>query len=352
VAIVRKKSGNFLEDFRLGQVFRHKGGRTLTEGLTAHFTDFSFSANPLHKNLHLARLYGYPGMPVPPGLVMAVAFSQTVEDISENARANLEYVDMRFGANIYVGDTIETQSTVLGVRASRSRPELGVVHVQSVARKQTGDVVLAYERKVQVFKQDPDARLDEGQIESTAVDLELELPPYDASIDYASKAHLSSADTYLEDFGEGDVIEHSRGRTLTEEHIFLTGMLDNTAQVHCNQTLIDRDPERYLGGQLVIYGGLPFALCLGLSSPDVADNSLGDVCYATGRHTAPLFAGETVFASTEIAAVNDHPTRADLGLLEVILRGYKFEEPGPQEKQVEIFYLERELVVKRRSHYA
>ena len=42
----------------------------------------------------------------------------------------------------------------------------------------------------------------------------------------------------------------------------------------------------------------------------------------------------------------------DLGLLEVILRGYKFEEPGPQEKQVEIFYLERELVVKRRSHYA
>ena len=352
MATIRKKSGNFLEDFQLGQVFRHKGGRTLTEGLAAHFTDFSFSANPLHKNLHLAQQYGYPSMPIPPGLVMAVAFSQTVEDISENARANLEYVDMRFGANVYVGDTIETQSTVLGVRASKSRPELGVVHVQSVAHKQTGDVVLAYERKVQVFKQDRDAQLDEGQAEPAAVAVELELPAYDASIDYASRAHLSSGDTYLEDFRAGDVIEHARGRTLTDEHIFVTGMLDNTAQVHCNQTMIERDPERYLGGQLVIYGGLPFALCLGLSSPDVSDNSLGDVCYATGRHTAPLFAGETVFAATEIRAVNDHPTRADLGLLDVILRGYKFKEPGPQEEKIEIFYLERELTVKRRSHYA
>ena len=121
MALIRKKTGNFLEDFRLGQVFRHKGGRTITEGLTAHFTDFSFTANPLHKNLHYAQTYGYDGMPVPPGLLMAVAFSQTVEDVSENARANLEYIDVRFGAVAYPGDTIETETTVLGVRPSRTR---------------------------------------------------------------------------------------------------------------------------------------------------------------------------------------------------------------------------------------
>jgi 2-methylfumaryl-CoA hydratase len=352
LALIRKKTGNFLEDFRLGQLFRHKGGRTVTEGLTAHFTDFSFTANPLHRNLRYAQRYGYEAMPITPGLVMAVAFSQTVEDISENARANLEYIDMRFGATVYVGDTIETETTVLGVKSSASRPELGVVHVQSIARKQTGQIVIAYQRKVQVFKHDNGASLDEGEIAAAPVDVELELPAYDANAGYAELAHLSNSDTYFEDFTPGDTIEHSRGRVMTDEHIFLTGMLDNTSQVHCNQTMIDRDPSRYLGGKLVVYGGIPFTLCLGLSSPDISDNSLGDIVYKTGRHTAPIFSGDTVFASTEIKGKRDYPGRPDLGQLDVTLRGHKFEGKGNDEKRVEIFQLERTLAVKRRSHYS
>jgi 2-methylfumaryl-CoA hydratase len=352
MALIRKRAGNFLEDFRLGQVFRHKGGRTLTSGLIAHFTDFSFTANPLHRNLELARLYGYSDIPVSPALVMAVAFSQTVEDVSENARANLEYLDVRFGAIVYPGDTVETESTVLGVRGSRSRPDLGVVHVQSVARNQAGRVVLAYQRKVQVFRSDESAPLDEGEISAPPVSVELELPAYRARGHYAPRAHLSSADTYFEDLAPGDTLEHARGRTLTDEHIALTGMLDNTAQVHCNRALIERDPARYLGGQLVVYGGIPFALALGLSSRDVADNSLGDLAYRTGRHTAPVFAGDTLVATTELVARRDCPGRSDLGILEVILRGHKLEDPGPSERRTEVFYLERELVVKRRAFYA
>jgi len=238
------------------------------------------------------------------------------------------------------------------VKSSASRPELGVVHVQSIARKQTGQIVLAYQRKVQVFKHEMAARLDEGEVPAAPVDVSLELPAYDPNAGYAELAHLSNADTYFEDFTPGDTIEHSRGRTMTDEHIFLTGMLDNTSQVHCNQTMIDRDPSRYLGGKLVIYGGIPFTLCLGLSSPDISDNSLGDVSYKTGRHTAPIFSGDTVFASTEIVAKRDYPGRPDLALLEVILRGHKFERTGDDEKKVEVFYLERTLAVKRRSHYA
>ncbi len=351
LALIRKKTGNFLEDFRLGQTLRHKGGRTVTEGLCAHFTDFSLTTNPLHKNLRYARVYGYSGLVVPPGLVMAVAFSQTVEDISENARANLEYIDMRFGDPVYMGDTIETETTILGVRPSSSRPELGVVHVQSVGRKQTGEIVIAYQRKVQVFKQDPDADLDAGQIAPKSIEVSPVLPSYDKNADYAALAHLTNDDTYFEDFHPGDTVEHSRGRVVTDEHIFLTGMLDNTAQVHCNQTMIDRDPARYLGGRLVVYGGIPFALCLGLSCPDIADNSLCDIAYSTGRHTAPIFSGDTVFASTEIRGKRDFPGREDLGILEVTLRGHKFDRKGGEEKQVEIFYLERELSVKRRSFY-
>jgi hypothetical protein len=145
--------------------------------------------------------------------------------------------------------------------------------------------------------------------------------------------------------------------------------------------MIDLDPKQYVGGELIIFGGIPFVLCLGLSCPNVGDNALGDLVYPTGRHTAPLFAGDTVFAATEILGKRDHPERDDVGVLETRLLGYKHvrakdgDEPDPEApassagpagarsetpasgvpkgwKKVQIFELDRTLVVKRRSHYA
>lgn len=362
--VIHKRTGNFLEDFRPGQVFRHKGGKTLTEGLFTTFTEFAMTTNPLSKNARYARACGYEGLVCPPGLVMLVAFAQTVEDVSENARTNLEYIDMRFGAPVYVGDTIEAETKVLGVRPSKSRPNLGIVHVQSTARKNVGaadeTVVLTWQRKVQVFKHDPAAELHLGETEPDAIECELWLPPYDPGQDYKSLAHLSSPDSYFEDFEPGTRIEHSRGRVITDEHVHLTAVLDNTSQVHCNQFMIDRDPERYAGGKLIVFGGIPFTLCLGLCCPDVGDNALGDRIYTTGRHTAPLFAGDTVFAATEILGRSDLPERPDLGILETRLLGHKFEraegeaseDAPPGWKRTRIFELDRQLVVKRRSHYA
>ena len=101
-------------------------------------------------------------------------------------------------------------------------------------------------------------------------------------------------------------------------------------------------------------------MCLGLSSPDVGDNALGDIVYRTGRHTAPLFAGDTVFAATEVRGKRDFPGRPDLGVVETRLLGHKFErapeakgeDAPPGWKKTQIFELEREIAVKRRSHYA
>jgi itaconyl-CoA hydratase len=105
MAVIRKKKGNFLEDFRVGHVFQHKCGKTVTEGLFNAFTEFNMTTNPLSKNLRYAQRYGFRGLVVPPGLVMNIVLSQSVEDISENARANLEYIDMRFGAPVHsLGD--------------------------------------------------------------------------------------------------------------------------------------------------------------------------------------------------------------------------------------------------------
>jgi hypothetical protein len=123
--------------------------------------------------------------------------------------------------------------------------------------------------------------------------------------------------------------------------------------------MIDLDPSQYLGGELVIFGGIPFVLCLGISGPDVGDNTLGDVVYRTGRHTAPLQRGDTVFAATEILEKDDYPGRADLGRVTTRLLGHKFvrEENASGDdapdgwKKVPIFELERVIAVKRRSHY-
>lgn len=353
MAVIRKKTGHFLEDFHASQVFRHKRGKTVTEGLFNAFSEFTMTTNPLSKNLRYARAYGFRGLVVPPGLVMNVAFSQTVEDVSENARANLEYIGMRFGAPVFIGDTLEVETTVIGVKSSSKDPDRGVVHVRSTGRNQDGAVVITFERKVQVWKGDPAAKVEDTEMsEPPVVPCELELPAYDPKRDYRSLAHLSAPDGYFENLAVGDRIEHSRGRTITTEHIALTAQLDNTSQVHCNQFLIDQNPSKFIGGQLIVYGGIPFNVCLGLSSPDVGENSLGDVVYRTGRHTGPVFAGDTLFASTEIRGKRDFPGRSDLGIVESVLRGHKFVKKGETWEKVEVFTLERDLALKRRSHYS
>jgi 2-methylfumaryl-CoA hydratase len=352
MAIIRKKTGNFLEDFRVGQVFRHRRGKTVTEGLFNSFSEFTMTTNPLSKNLRYARAYGFRGLVAPPGLVMNVAFSQTVEDISENARANLEYIGMRFGAPVVVGDTIEVETTVLGVKPSSKDPDRGVVHVRSTARNQDGAVVITFERKVQVWKGDLAAKVDHAETPSPAVECSLQLPRYETTRDYRSLVHLSAPDGYFEDLEPGDTIEHSRGRTITTEHIALTAQLDNTSQVHCNQFLIDQSPAKYIGGELIVYGGIAFNVFLGLSSPDVGENSLGDVEYRTGRHSGPVFAGDTLFAATEIRGKRDFPGRMDAGIVDTVLRGFKPARRDESWERVEVFYLEREIALKRRSHYA
>jgi hypothetical protein len=153
---------------------------------------------------------------------------------------------------------------------------------------------------------------------------------------------------HLNDAQRQSLLFQVAGRTQASR---LTAMLDNTSQVHCNQHMIDSDPSRYIGGQLIIFGGIPFNLCLGLSCTDVGDNALADLAYATGRHTAPLFAGDTAFASTEIKGKRDVPNRPDLCIVDAILRGYKYVRKEGVPERTEIFYLERALVVKRRAFF-
>ena len=176
--------------------------------------------------------------------------ARAVEDVSENARANLEYVDMRFGAPVYFGDTLEVESKVLGVRTSSSRPNLGdrprADHgAEEHRRARRGDrphVASARCRSTRTTRRsrrtpvrsppDQDRVLALAPAVRAGPRLQAALAPFERR--HVLRGLRAPATR----------IEHSRGRTMTSEHIALTAMLDNTTQVHCNQYMIDRDPER------------------------------------------------------------------------------------------------------------
>src|SRR5439155_7376994 len=97
--------------------------------------------------------------------------------ISENARANLEYRNMRCGVTVYIGDTIEAETTIVWVQPSSREPDRGVVHVHTTGRNQHQEVVLTFQRKVQVWKGDPKAKVEAGALsEVPTVPCELAFP--------------------------------------------------------------------------------------------------------------------------------------------------------------------------------
>src|SRR5262249_59551317 len=134
---------------------------------------------------------------------------------------------MRFGVPVYLGDTLEAETRVLGVKGSSSNPMLGVVHVQTTGRNQAGEVVLTFQRKVQVWKRDRDASLHDGEAAPERIETTLRLPADDPGRRYGDLAHLTNAESYLEDFTPGDDIEHSTWRVDTTAHNKPTTLLAN-----------------------------------------------------------------------------------------------------------------------------
>jgi len=89
---------------------------------------------------------------------------------------------------------------------------------------------------------------------------------------------ITSAGSYFEDFTVGDTLVHFRGRTITEtdNHMF-TSLVMNTAQLHFNQDMVDKDPKNYYDGRRVVYGGVVLAFVVGLASEDTSENALAEL---------------------------------------------------------------------------
>jgi 2-methylfumaryl-CoA hydratase len=305
-------TGNFFEDFRIGQVITHATPRTVAQGDAALYQGLFGSRFAVQSSDAFARSIGYPRSPIDDLLVFHVVFGKTVPDISLNAVANLGYAEGRFLAPVFPGDTLHAVSEVIALKENSSR-KTGVVYVRSSGSTQDGTKVLEYVRWVMVRKRDEKAAAPADHVphlsEAVSPDaLGEACPPIDVGgYDFT----LAGGASRLADYEVGERIDHVDGVTVEEaEHQIATRLYQNSARVHFNA--FAESKGRF--GRRLVYGGHVMSLARALSYNGLA-NAFHVAAINGGRHVAPLFAGMTVFAWSEVLAKAELPGRADVGAL-------------------------------------
>jgi itaconyl-CoA hydratase len=146
--------GRFYEDFDVGDVFRSRFGRTVTETDNVWFTCLTMNTNQVHFNAPFAERTRFGRPLVNSTFTLALVAGLSVPDTSENAAANLGWTDIKLPNPVFVGDTIWVESEVLELRESRSRPEVGIVGVRTRGINQRREVTVEYRRSFMIYKRD------------------------------------------------------------------------------------------------------------------------------------------------------------------------------------------------------
>ena len=144
--------GGYLEDFAVGDVYKHWPGKTITEADNHVFTLLTMNTNPLHIDENYMAKHQHGKILVVGPLVISLVVGMSVPDTSGKAIANLEYEKITHDAPVFQGDTIYAESEILDVRESRSKPDRGVVYMESRAANQNGERVLTLRRRFLVPK--------------------------------------------------------------------------------------------------------------------------------------------------------------------------------------------------------
>ena len=150
----RTQFGGYLEDFQAGDVFKHWPGKTVTEGDNHLFSLLTMNSNPLHIDEEYMKGHQHGRILVVGTLVISLVVGMSVRDTSGKAIANLEYERITHDAPVFQGDTVYAESEILEVRASRSRPDRGIVYIESRGFNQRGEKVLTLRRRFLVPKRE------------------------------------------------------------------------------------------------------------------------------------------------------------------------------------------------------
>lgn len=146
----RERYGRYLEDFEAGDIYRHWPGRTITEFDDTLFAQLTLNQHPLHSDAAYAAATQHGQRLVVGTLVFAIAVGMSVADISGRAIANLEYESVKHLAPTWHGDTIYAETEVLDVQPSESRPDRGIVYVETRVTNQRDELVMTLRRRVLV----------------------------------------------------------------------------------------------------------------------------------------------------------------------------------------------------------
>ena len=285
--------GNFFEDFTIGQVIRHATPRTVTEGDRALYGAIYPTRFAVPSSAAFATSVGLAQHPVEDLVAFHIAFGKTVPDISLNAVANLGYAECRFHQPVVPGDTLATTSEVIGLKQN-SNGKSGVVYVRSTATNQRGEVALEWARWVMVHKRDTAAAAPETVLPALKPALEPADLVVPAGLDFSGYDVAQAGEPHaFEHYEVGERIDHVDGVTLTDaEHMMATRLWQNTAKVHFNT---QARPD----GKRLVYGGHVISLARALSFNGLANAQLVAAINA-GSHVAPAFAGDTIYAWSEV----------------------------------------------------
>jgi itaconyl-CoA hydratase len=156
---------------------------------------------------------------------------------------------------------------------------------------------------------------------------------------------VTGTGNYFEDFAIGEVIEHVRGRTVTDfDNYWVTHMSMNTAQAHFNLDYA----RRMMGGafsERLVVGPASIAIVVGLTSEDMSENAFMDLGLTGIKLPNPVYAGDTLYAKSEVLETRQSDDRADAGIVRYRFTGWKSDGKTVVEG-------ERTLLVKKRASWA
>ena len=151
--------GRCFEEFEIGAVYKHWPGRTITEYDDTLFSMLTMNHNPLHIDAYYCESTQFKQRLVVGPLIFSIALGMSVPDVSGKAIANLEFENVKHLAPTFHGDTIYAETKVLDKRLSTTKPDRGIVTVETIAYNQRGENVLSFKRRVMV----PTRAFDEAQ---------------------------------------------------------------------------------------------------------------------------------------------------------------------------------------------
>jgi 2-methylfumaryl-CoA hydratase len=324
--IIQPKYGRLLDDFQVGDIYDHPWEVTIDDGMLAMFTGSFLDPNPLYSSRRFARDLGFRDRVVHPLVMLNLALSFTVHDVSEQAIAHLAYIDLKFPNAAYSGDTLSVYSEILGVRVSESKPDRGVVHLRTTGVNQDGLILVTFERKalIPTGKLEGRAHPEMVQGATEATELVSDSSGSEAGSQHRLKSMLPTPSELageiktpawpgrprgsFEDFEAGDVILHSIGHTVGEsEHMQLTILTRNSHPLHFDEVYCR---ERSFTKTRVVEGGLVFAWAASLASRDTTANALWEIGYDKGSHPNPVLAGDTLYAASRVIEKHERNERS------------------------------------------